>query len=155
MPDCGRWAPDRLLSSLAMWLQWAGELFFHSTSLPCHTERKRVADVWETVQLVKEVDFLVKSAESVEWRGCTRKFNSYSSVGHKPNTQRHSKPLVWGYCVGARKYSIWKVGHIDSVLVSFDHAMFSLVGPSFVCAMQHPKHTHTHALSKLGSNHQP
>lgn len=49
MPDCGRRAPDRLLSSLAMWPQWAGEHFFHSTSFPCHTERKRAADVWETV----------------------------------------------------------------------------------------------------------
>lgn len=48
MPDCGRRAPDRLLSSLAMWPQWAGESFFHSTSFPCHTERKRAADVWET-----------------------------------------------------------------------------------------------------------
>lgn len=48
MPDCGRRAPDRLLSSLAMWPQWAGERFFHSTSFPCHTERKRAADVWET-----------------------------------------------------------------------------------------------------------
>lgn len=52
MPDCGRRAPDRLLSSLAMWPHWAGEQFFHSTSFACHTERKRDADVWETVYRV-------------------------------------------------------------------------------------------------------
>lgn len=34
MPDCGRWAPDRLLSSLAMWPRWAGVHFFHSAFLP-------------------------------------------------------------------------------------------------------------------------
>lgn len=50
MPDCGRRAPDRQLSSLAMWLQWAGEQFFHFTSFACHTERKCAADVWETVE---------------------------------------------------------------------------------------------------------
>lgn len=48
MSDCGRRAPDRLLSSLAMWPQWAGVQFFHFTSFACHTERKRAADVWET-----------------------------------------------------------------------------------------------------------
>lgn len=47
MPDWGRRAPDRLLSSQAMWPHWAVGSFFHSTSFPCHTERKRAADVWE------------------------------------------------------------------------------------------------------------
>lgn len=68
MPDCGRRAPDRLLSSLAMWPHWAEEQFFHSTSFACHTERKRDADVWETVyRAAREAseDSPIKSTESV------------------------------------------------------------------------------------------
>lgn len=41
MPDCGWRAPDRLLSSLAMWPQWAEERFFfpfHFLSLPHRKE---------------------------------------------------------------------------------------------------------------------
>lgn len=52
MPDCGRRAPGRLLSALAVWPQWGGGVifFFHSTSFPRRTERKRAADVWEAAR---------------------------------------------------------------------------------------------------------
>lgn len=88
IPDCGRWAPDRLLSSLAVWPQRAGECFFHSASLPCHTERKRAADVWDAG--------LQKSQRWIpQWkrwrRGWRDKVQLLLSVGYESKAQLHAK----------------------------------------------------------------